>query len=428
MRLPALIRLLLVPLLMVGCAKEPSVEPLPLVAFAVHDAVPVRAVRLGATNGVALLCKRAIDDPVLAEVLLFGTDGSLTGRIDLDLLPNVVENIAFAPESWFITDLVPASDGTMLLIGLGRQADLADRLHLLVYHVNATGTPLAPPVRRYVTDQLMLERADDIDQLYRTTARAALRTPDQLVATVRYDRQEGPLMQAYQRSFQIGLAAGAGSYGTAAAPLASVDHALWQVVADGLGGSYHLIDTTRSGGPGTQLLVKHHQWGAQAITSSEQGIVELRDAEPHAAMITDGQLVMAGAYQTEADVRRAFFCRASGMADLNAGITFPDLGANERSVAIGALAPVDGGFVAIANVYEQRVISVRAMRDDRFCDLVSARLNSDGAQLDNRMVIPGKGLRVLGSWRSAGELAVGAFHPFLNTDYMHAFVTRTSAP
>ena len=428
MSLRVLLRQLALVLLVTGCAKESTVEPLPLEEFSVHEAIPVRSVPIPATNGMALLCKRAIDDPVLAYALLFDANGALNGRIDFNGLPNTVENIAFEPESWFITDLVPAPDGTFLLIGLGRQVDLADRLHLLVYRVNAAGYSISAPVRRYVTDQCTLVRAEDMDQLYRTAARAALRTTEHLVATVRYDRQEGPIVNGYHRSFQIGLATGAGSYGTPAVEFNDPGHALHHVLADDQGGSYLLMDTTNAQGPGTHLLVKHIAWSSQSLGMVEEGILELRDAEPNAAFVQGGDLVLAGAYQVEADVRRPFFCRAPSVTGMNAGITFPDLGSLGRSALIGALTPTDNGFIASGQVYEQSVISLRAMRDDRFCDLVSAQLGPAGVQQESWVIIPGKGLRALGAWGADGRSVAGAFHPFLNTDYIHAFVLSTSTP
>lgn len=407
-----------------ACTKELVVEPLPLAGFTVYDAVPVRAVNLP-SGGVAMLCKRSIDDPVLASALVFDAQGALMGRMDFGQLPGHVENITFGPEDWYVTDLVPMDDGTFMVISLGRQRELDDRLHLLIHRVTASGASIMTPIRRYVTDHGALVRAEDIDQLYRTTARAALRTTLHLVVTVRYDRQEGTIIQAYHRSFQVGLAAGAGSYGLPAIPLAAPEHALWHVVADGQGGSLHIMDTTNTGGPGNHLLVKRIQWGAQFMEGTEQGTLQLRDAEPHAAMMANGELILAGAYQVAADVRRPFFSRSSGPA-AESTITYPDLGAGDRSALFGALAPVGGGFVAMGNVYEQQVVSVRAMREDRFCDLNSAKLNPDGTVQESRTVISGKGLRVLGAWGPEGELVAGAFHPFLNTDYMHGFVASTT--
>lgn len=410
--------------LLLGCTKEPTAEPLPLTDLAIHNVVPVRAVNLPANGGVAMLCKRSIDDPVLASALLFGGDGSVTSRMDFGNLPNVVENIAFAEETWSITDLIPVEDGTFFLIGYGRQTDLEQRLHLLVYRVDASGNSIIAPVRRYVADKSVLVRADDLNELYRTNALGALRTPDQLVVTIRYDRQEGPVVAAYHRTFQISLSGGVGNYGGPSISMDEPSHQLRHVLADGSGGNYTLLDN--SAGPGTQLLVLRTTWSGPTVAAVQTDSLPLRDAEPTLAFVRDGFLVIAGNYQVEADVRRPFFSRAASLADLQAGTVFPDIGGNDRSATIGALVSSADGFTAICNVYEQRVLSIRAMRDDRFCDLTTMTLASDGTLLSSREVITGRGLRALGAWNEGAEWITGGFHPFRNTDYLHGFVVRTT--
>ncbi|MBK8709999.1 MAG: hypothetical protein IPN30_16155 [Flavobacteriales bacterium] len=409
-------------LLFTACTKEPVIETLPLTDFKVHDLVPVRAVEIPSTGGMALLCKRSIDDPVLARAVVLDAQGELVSQLEFGGLPSTVENITFGPETWSITDLVPQMDGTFLLLGIGRQTDLADRLHLLVHHVDANGSPLSTPIRRYVTDQSVLVRADDLDQLYRTTALGAIRSTDRLAVTVRYDRGE----EAFYRNYQIGLTGDAGSYSSAPVELASTDHLLHNVMADGEGGTYILLDTTNPSGPDTYLLVNHITWGVQNITEVESSILPLRAAVPLSVQRAGNELVIAGNYQTEADVRRPFFCRSTSIQGLDDGTVFPDIGGGDRSASIAAIVAEPSGFTAVCTVYEQRVLSLRALRDDRFCDLTTATLSPNGDLLDTRPIITGKGLRALGAW-SQGEQLIGAFHPFLNTEYMHGFVLETAA-
>lgn len=411
--------------LFVACTKEPAIEPLPLAGFVVYDVVPVRAVNLP-SGGVAILCKRSIDDPVLASALLFNGAGTLTSRMDFERLPSTVENIAFGAETWSITDLVPMDDGTFLLIGLGRQTDLEDRLHLVVYRADASGNAIGAPVRRYVADQSVMVRADDVDELYLTKALGALRADGRLVVTVRYDRLEDPLTIPYHRTFQIGLTGEEGNYAGPSIQMVTGDLQLRHVLADGQGGTYTLLDIPNST-IGTNLRVEHATWGEQTITGIQHGVLPLRDAEPSSVLVHDGALVMAGNYQVEADVRRPFFTRATTVTELLAGTVLPDIGGSDRSAIIRALVPDGSGFTAVCNVYEQQVLSIGALRDDRFCDLTSATLAPDGSLLSTRDIIAGKGLHALGAWGGGAGWIAGSFHPFLNTDYMHGFVVQTTA-
>jgi hypothetical protein len=410
-----------------GCTKEPSAEALPLADLVIHDVVPVRVVNIPASGGVAMLCKRSIDDPVLAHAMIFSREGTLLSRMDFGSLPNTVENIDFTEEARSITDLVPLADGTFFLIGHGRQTELEQRLHLLVYHVDATGNSIVAPVRRYVTDKSILVRADDVNELYRTNALGALRTEDQLVVSIRFDRQEGALVAAYHRTFQISLSGGAGNFGGPSISLGDPSHQLRHVLGDGSGGTYSLFDTLNATGLG-DLIVRHTAWSGNAMAGTQTALLSLRDPEPSSVFVQGTDLVIAGNYQVEADVRRPFFTRAASLSDLQAGTVFPDIGGDDRSATIGALVPNVDGFTAVCNVYEQRVLSVRALRDDRFCDLATLSLAMDGSVLRSRDVIIGRGLRALGAWNESAEWIIGCFHPYLNTDYMHGFVVRTTPP
>ena len=410
--------------LLTSCAKEPVAESLPLSNFQVHDLIPARAVELPSTNGLALLCKRSIDDPVIASAVLFNANGEISSRMDFSTLPNVVENITFGPEDAYITDLVPMADGSFILLGLGRQTDIEDRLHLLVYRVDATGSALSAPVRRFVADKSTLVQAENLDQLYRSKALGALLSNDRLVVTVRYDRLEGPITNAYQRSYQVGLSASVGSYGSAPVQLAVNSHLLRGTLADGMGGSFTLMDATN--GPGTQLTVQRTTWGTSAIAGTESDMLPLRDADPMAFRMVDNDLVIAGNYQVEADVHRPFFCRAGSPSGLGASIVFPDIGGNDHSANIAALVPTATGFNVVCNVYDRPVMSVRAMRDDLFCDLLTATLSANGALIDTQELITGSGLRALGAYGQEGEHITGAFHPFNNTEYVHCFVAAAT--
>ncbi|MBK6371517.1 MAG: hypothetical protein IPF64_17360 [Flavobacteriales bacterium] len=273
-----------------------------------------------------------------------------------------------------------------------------------------------------MTDQSVLVRADDLDQLYRTTALGAIRSTDRLAVTVRYDRGE----EAFYRNYQIGLTGDAGSYSSAPVELASTDHLLHNVMADGEGGTYILLDTTNPSGPDTYLLVNHITWGVQNITEVESSILPLRAAVPYRCSGQGNELVIAGKLSDRSRCASAILCRSTSIQGLDDGTVFPDIGGGDRSASIAAIVAEPSGFTAVCTVYEQRVLSLRALRDDRFCDLTTATLSPNGDLLDTRPIITGKGLRALGAW-SQGEQLIGAFHPFLNTEYMHGFVLETAA-
>ncbi|MBK6371518.1 MAG: hypothetical protein IPF64_17365 [Flavobacteriales bacterium] len=130
-------------LLFTACTKEPVIETLPLTDFKVHDLVPVRAVEIPSTGGMALLCKRSIDDPVLARAVVLDAQGELVSQLEFGGLPSTVENITFGRKHGPLPIWSLRWDGTFLLLGIGRQTDIADRLHLLVHHVDANGSPLS---------------------------------------------------------------------------------------------------------------------------------------------------------------------------------------------------------------------------------------------------------------------------------------------
>jgi len=406
-----------------GCTKEPAAEPLPLDQFTVMEAVSIRTVQDPYAGGIVVLCKRAIDDPVLAKALFFNANGTLESTLEFAGLTSTVENITFGSEAWSITDLVPLPNNAYLLIGVGIQTEIDDRIHVLVHRVDRSGTALAQPVRRFVADKGTLVRANDMDELYRTRALGALRDPDRLIVTVLYDRAEGPLPTAYHRTYQIALTAGVGS--SAGLPLSvASDHLIHGLLADGSGGTLLFMDTENTAGPGKDVLVTHSTWTdeVQHTVSTPLG---LRDAVPTSILLHDGALVIAGHYQVDADVRRPFFTASSDLENIQNAISYPQLAGTDRTALIRAISPSNGGYIATSNVYDQPVLSIRALRDDRFCDLTTAQLAVDGSVVSTEVVIVGKGLRALGSW-GEGNWLVGAFHPYLNTDYMHTFVLRTT--
>jgi len=408
-----------------GCTKETTLEPLPLDEFTVLEAIPVRCVEDPYTGGIIVLCKRAIDDPVLASALFFDANGTAQGELNFSGLNSKVENITFGVEAWSITDLVPRPDGTYLLIGVGIQTAIDDRIHLLVHHVGRTGSAVEPPVRRFVADKGTLVRATDTDELYRTKALGALRDTERLVVAMRYDRQEGPIVAGYHRTYQIALVAGVGSNGGPPNELANADHLLHGLLADGSGGTFTITDTINPAGPGKALKVIHDTW-ENDVQQPMWAVLDLRDAVPTGFRMQNEELILAGHYQVEADVRRPFFARGSTATDLQNGISYPLLASTDRTALIGSLTPTNDGFTVMCNIYDQAALSQRALRDDRFCDLISAQLASDGTVRSTTTIIPGKGLRALGAW-AQGDLVAGAFHPFLNTDIMHAFVLRTTS-
>ncbi len=409
---------------LMGCTKEPAAEPLPLDQFTVMEAVSVRTVQDPYSGGIIVLCKRAIDDPVLAKALFFGANGDLESTLEFAGLTNTVENITFGTEAWSITDLVPLPNNAYLLIGVGIQTEIDDRIHVLVHRVDRSGNTLAQPVRRFVADKGTLVRANDMDELYRTRALGAMRDPDRLIVTVRYDRAEGPLPTAYHRTYQIALSAGVGSSAGLPVQLVTADHLIHGLLADGSGGTLLFMDTENTSGPGKDVLVTHSMWTDEA----EQTVATpfgLRDAVPTSFLMHDGVLALAGYYQVDADVRRPFFAASSDLDNVQNAISYPQLAGTDRTALISAISPANGGYNATSNVYDQPVLSIRALRDDRFCDLTTAQLAADGSVVSTKVVIAGKGLRALGSW-GEGNWLVGAFHPYLNTDYLHTFVLRTT--
>ncbi len=423
-----LLVIMMLPMLLAACSKEPAAVPLPIDDLKTLDVVPVRSVDLPLTSGAVLLCKRAIDDPTFSSALILDRTGASLSTMDFTQLPRTVENITFSADALFITDLVPLSPDRFILLGYGIQQELDDRLHLVVYQVDGRGTPIFPPVRRFVSDRTVLNRSDDIQELYSTQVLGALSAADRLVAVVRYDREEEPVVKGYHRTYQLLLGENGGNYIGPNVPLADEAHLLRAVVPDGEGGTFVMLDTTGIAINSHHGLLQRTNWGAGGPTGRSEGILSLASVVPSCLRMVNGTLHISGHFQSEPDVRTPFLSRTNSAAEIDANTSFPPLSGSDRSAIVQAIIPVDNGVMLIGNVFEQRVVSDRAIRDDRFADLVRVVVPEAGSPQVAQPVVQGMGLHALGAWMEDDLFITGSLHPFLNTDYLHGFVTRIDRP
>jgi hypothetical protein len=419
---------LLVLVLGQGCKPDEAVEPLPIDAYRTYDLAPVRAIQLPDDRGTLLLCRRAPSDPSLDHAQLLDINGEPGLRIPFGTLPRVVENITFLQDDVWITDVLPTPDGGFVAMGLGLQRAQDDRLHLLMYRLNAGGVPIGEPGRRFICNHADVGVRNDIDRLFDASVRATLIGADgeRVAAVVRYGRQG----VVERRMYMLPRSGSAQALAAPPIPLGSPLHHLQFIITDPQAPEQVLLgyDTTGTGGA-SALRMERIDLEGTSPTVMQSVTLLAPNARVTDLSMANGALTITGhADPIEPGVLRPFIARITDLGSANAAIAFPDI-APGRSVCPYALdASIDPPRIACA-IYEQAVVTDQLRRNDLFADLAIARVDGAGNPIEEQLVLPGQGLRPLAMREHAGTaVIVGVLHPFLNVELVHAFHLRAEIP
>jgi len=413
----------LIAVLFGGCSKEPLDTPPPIALFRTYDIVPISAEAVA--GGHFVTCKRALGDQRAAYVQFFNTAGDPGSRIEFDQLPRSIENITFRPEDMFITDVLRWDAASYVLAGFAIQRDLEDRVHALVYHVNAQGQPVAAPRRRYLGAHAELVAADDINELYRTRVLAERTAQGDLLLAARYETS----VNSHFHLLRIPNGAGstARSLELPGAParmglqflhVRSNGEVLLGMDIPGTGLETQLLirsfqNTATDLEPTGEVTLQIDHGGGQATDPTVTGVHEL-----------NGTLLITGTCDIGQNEPRLFHTAASDLTGLASGnVIATDNG--RAAVSYGA-AVINGEWWCTVNLFESSILGEEAERNDRISDLRLLRLGDDGSVQGAREVLTGQGIRGLACFPGADGIVVfGALHPFLNIDYLHGAFIRT---
>ncbi|HRH36856.1 MAG TPA: hypothetical protein PK760_00840, partial [Flavobacteriales bacterium] len=171
----------------IACRKEVVDSAPPITTYRTYDIVPV-LVKEDPLGGYLLLCKNTPIDQRTAFVQFINDDGDPVSTLSFDVLPRTIENVSFDPQEIIYTDIVPRNDGSLLVIGLGRQVAVDNRAHLIIHAVDRTGHALFPASRRFLHGDAewvvnpVNDARQDPNGLPRTKALGALTGADLMVA------------------------------------------------------------------------------------------------------------------------------------------------------------------------------------------------------------------------------------------------------
>ncbi|MCB0795599.1 MAG: hypothetical protein KDB88_12755 [Flavobacteriales bacterium] len=411
-----------------GCTAETPLEPLPVDELLTYEEVTVDVREAQGRDGQWLLCRRVPTDPFLDHARFLAGDGTLGPRIDFDALPRLVENVQFNEEDIWITELLPLGDGGVVLLGMGIQRDLEDRLHLVMYQLNASLGLVGAPLRRFVRSRVDLGIRDDIDRAYDAKALGCfLGSNAQQVAAVVRSNSNG---LAERRLFVLPRTSASSLATSVAIPFADTDHDLQFMLTDPSAPDHVWLglDTTGAGA-GTALLVQRIDLSQQVPLVVDQGIAQARNTQVNDAVAKGSGLVLVGhAEPDQAGQLRPFMASLSSAGSIDVALTFLEI-ETERSVCAYAVdATVEPAWVGLS-LYEQAIMTDELRREDLFGDLRVCRVTTNGGISDERTLIPGQGLRPLAIHERGGEAwVIGVLHPFLNVDLLHSFSITSSAP
>jgi hypothetical protein len=396
-----------------SCTKDATApEAPPVTVMRTYDLVPVAAER--STTGYLLECKRALSDPQISFAQLLAPNGDPTSRIDLTDLPTTIENIAFNRQDIVITDVLPWGDGTYMLAGFAIETERDDRLHAVVYRVDASGNQRNAPLRRFIGPDAELVRSDDLNELYRTRVLAAKTGDGDLVLAARYETETNALVRLLRLPMN-----------TTNTPV-SIDHELEDVdhrlqflhIAPGTNEAMVGWDG-EAGGEQQALQLIAWAFGPTDAGNTGTGAIPYREATATSVLLAAGDLHLVGTYDAGFDEPRSFIAQGTALSN----IAVATLATPAGRASIAHASELTGGTVQSAlNLYEGGVLAPEALRDDRISDLQLATVGDNGDLGAVRTILAGQGARALGTFESSeGRVIIGALHPYLNTEYLHGF-------
>lgn len=396
-------------MLFVGCSKE-SGEVAPTIgSFRTYELVPIGAQAL--PGGSMVICKRAPGDHSAAYVQFLNTSGDPTTRIDFAQLPRKIENITFRMEDIVITDVRPWNEGTYLLAGFATQPDLQDRIHAIAYRVDARGSEVAPPLRRFLGAGSELVTTNDINELHRTKVLAARSAEGDLLLATRYETASAAHMQLMR--IPVTAQSTARTIDLTPSSRSTRLHGLFVRP----NGDILVCHDVQNSGQTTLRVAGYRSEGSELYNTEE---VTLAVNTPHLTGVVevDGILRLTGTYDHGNNEPRVFHAAGADLGSLGE-VHHTSAGSGRAATSYGS-GVVGGAHWCLVNTFETGIIDPEAERDDRISDLQLVRFDVNGGILEEKDVLIGHGIRGLTCFQSPNSIAViGSLHPFLNTDYLH---------
>ena len=401
---------------MASCKKDTEGPGAPPVSdLRTYDMVPITVERIA--SGYLLECKRALSDPQAAYAQLLNTEGDPGSRIDFTNLGTTIENITFDRQDIVITDVLPWGDGTYLLCGFAIETQRGDRLHAVVYRVDANGIERSAPIRRFIGPGAELVRNNDLNELYRTRVLAVKNSSGDLVLAARYETSATALIRLLR--IPMGTTSTPVSIDV---PLTNNSHRL-QYLGIRTSSNDVLLgrDVSVSGDPQV-LELSTWSFSENGAIAGPVGLVDRREASATAIEEVDGRMRITGTYDSGFDEPRVF--HASGLTTTDLSTSTVNTEGGRAAISYASLWS-DGSQRSTLNTFEGGVLGPEAERNDRISDLDLARLSTTGELSDVRTILPGQGARAIGCFDTGtGTVIIGALHPFLNTDYLHTFFLK----
>ncbi|MBK6540451.1 MAG: hypothetical protein IPG10_04030 [Flavobacteriales bacterium] len=413
-----------------ACRKnDPQEEAPPISSYRTYELV-CAAVKADPWGGQILLCKGSPVDRRTSFLQLMSAEGDLGPRIDLDVLPRTAENITFQQSELLYTDFAPLSDGSILVVGIGRQVEQEDRLHVIVHRVGRDGAPIGAPFRRYLTAggsvHVNIDGATkDLDGLPRLRALCDLHPSGDLLLAARWETASA----AGIRLFRFAIGGSTGAFAQADIVLTAPDDRLHALTCAPNG---RVVVVTDAGLPGTSHTITAHGYQVSSTDWIGEGTGSLQDqgqtiinAEPQQMFWAGDSFVLVGTRPNtgDASVSKPFVARFGTATDISGEIrVLSGLSASDRTVACYCAAVVNGQMELLTQAHESSALPP-FFDGDITSDLETVALGWPGLSLGTTStLVSGQGLRAIGLFVQNGErVLIGSQHPYLNAGFIHTF-------
>ncbi len=410
----------------IGCTKEMGDEEAPPIAdYRTYDVVTVAVKEDPFGGGFVLLCKNSPIDRRTGFIQVLTADGELGARIDLDGLSLRIENLDFTADELLYTDVIPRPDGSLLLIGLGRESQQNDRLHALIQGIDRNGATTGISARRYLNRETLLNANDDanlyqdVDGLPRMRAIGASTVAGDVIVAARWETTDSAGIDL----FRFPLSGATGLIIGAHLPLVETFDRLHGIACDPVTGRTLLIADAGEEGGRRELMAHEGLPGFSEWSGMSSSPLDLRDVEPFDLAWSNGEFIMTG-HVPPADGVPIKPCISRIAAPLTPTVGVVVLAgpwSAERPVACYSAGFWEGGVHLALQVHEVSALPPY-FEGDITSDLVVGDVLGDNTIDERETVIPGQGLRAIGYfYRGGREIIIGSQHPFLNASYEHTF-------
>lgn len=411
---------------LIACTKEPGDDEAPPIAdYRTYDLVTVSVKEDPFGGGFVLLCKNSPIDRRTGFIQVLTADGELGARIDLDELPLRIENLDFSADELLYTDVIPRPDGSMLLIGLGRESQQSDRLHALIQGIDRSGAITGIAARRYLNRETLLNANDDanlyqdVDGLPRMRAIGTSTAAGDVIVAARWETTDSAGIDL----FRFPLSGATGLVIGTQLPLSETFDRLHRIACDPVTGRTLLIADAGEEGGRRELMAHEGLPGFSAWSGLSGSPLDLRDVEPFDLAWSDGEFIMTGHVPPEAGAPiKPCISRIAAPLPPTIGVhVLAGPWPAERPVACYSAGFWEGGVHLALQVHEVAALPPY-FEGDITSDLVVGDVQGDQTVEERETVIPGQGLRAIGYFYKGGrEIIIGSQHPFLNASYEHTF-------